>query len=81
MQVNPVDLIQQIRSGTNPQQLMLNILQEGAMTNPIYGNLISLAKNNRTAEIERFARNVCKERGIDFDKEFNAFTKQLFGRY
>jgi hypothetical protein len=39
---------------------------------------LDLAKNNRTAEIERVARNLCAERGIDFDKEFSTFKSNLF---
>ena len=79
MQVNPIELISQIRQGQNPQQLMLNILESEAATNPIMGNLLTLAKDNRTADIEAFARNIAKERGIDFDKEFSRFKKQYFG--
>ena len=79
MQVNPIELISQIRQGQNPQQLMLNILESEAATNPIMGNLLTLAKDNRTADIEAFARNLAKERGIDFDKEFSRFKKQYFG--
>jgi hypothetical protein len=74
LQVNPMELILAIRNGQNPQQLMLKILEDNASsTNPIIGNLITLARNNRTQEIEMIARNLAKERGIDFDKEFNAF--------
>jgi hypothetical protein len=40
---------------------------------------LDLAKNNRTAEIEKIARNLCAERGIDFDKEFNSFKYNLLG--
>ena len=74
-QVNPIQLIQLIKNGRNPQQLMMGILQQGAANNPVYSNLMTLAQQNRTADIERFARNLAKERGIDFDKEFNAFRK------
>jgi hypothetical protein len=77
-QVNPAQLIQMIKGGKNPQQLMLNILQQNAQGNPMLQNLMMLAKNNRTADIEQIARNLAKEQGIDFDKEFNAF-KQQFG--
>lgn len=77
-QVNPVQLIQMIKGEKNPQQLMLNILQQNAQGNPMLQNLMMLAKNNRTADIEQIARNLAKEQGIDFDKEFNAF-KQQFG--
>ena len=77
--VNPMELIAQIRQGKNPQQLMMNILESGAQSNPIYANLLSMAKEGRTADIEAFARNVAKEKGIDFDKEFSRFKKQYFG--
>lgn len=77
--VDPMNLIQQIRQGKNPQQLMLSILESQASTNPIYANLMNMAKEGRTADIEAFARNVAKERGIDFDKEFSQFKKRYFG--
>lgn len=77
MQVNPMQLIQLIRSGSNPQQLMLGILEQNAASNPVYQNLMQLAKENKTAEIEQFARNLAQAQGLDFDKEFNAFKKRL----
>jgi hypothetical protein len=77
--MNPMDIITMIRSGQNPQQIMINILEEGvAANNPIAANLLDMAKNNRTADIERVARNLCAERGLDFDKEFNNFKSNLF---
>lgn len=76
-QVNPIELVQMIKSGKNPQQLMLSVLEKRASENPIYNNLMTLAKQNRTAEIEQFARNLAQSQGIDFDKEFNAFKQQL----
>ncbi len=40
-------------------------------------NLLTLMKGNKTQEIEQIARNMCQARGVDFDKEFAAFKKQL----
>lgn len=77
--VDPMRLIAQIKQGKNPQQLMIQILEGEASTNPIMGNLLAMAKENRTADIEKFARNLAKEQGIDFDKEFSQFKKQYFG--
>lgn len=77
--VDPVQLISQIRNGKNPQELMLGILETEASTNPIMGNLLTMAKENRTADIEQFARNLAREQGIDFDKEFSQFKKRYFG--
>jgi hypothetical protein len=36
-----------------------------------------MAQNNDTKGIEQVARNLCAQRGLDFDKEFAAFRKQL----
>lgn len=77
--VNPMHLIMQIKQGKNPQQLIMDILEGEASNNPIMGNLLTMAKENRTADIEKFARNLAKEQGIDFDKEFSKFKKQYFG--
>lgn len=77
--MSPMDIIQMIRSGKNPQQIMINFLEDGvAASNPIAANLLDLARNNRTADIEKVARNLCAERGIDFDKEFENFKSNLF---
>ena len=73
MQVDYMNLLQAIRSGANPQQLVMGVL-EGQMANtPMGKNLLQLIKENRTSEIEQIARNICAEKGIDFDKEFASF--------
>lgn len=75
-QVNPMQLVQMIKSGQNPQQLLMHVLEQQP-NNPMVNNLLYLAKNNRTADIEQIARNISQQRGIDFDKEFNAFRNNL----
>ena len=74
--VDPNRLIQMIRQGKNPQQLMLSVL-EGQAGSPMGRNLLNLARNGQTAEIEKIARNLCKERGMDFDQEFMKFRRML----
>lgn len=74
--VDPKQIIQMIKRGYNPQQLMLTIL-EGQAGTPMGANLLKLAREGRTAEIEQLARNLAKESGIDFDAEFNAFKQTL----
>lgn len=76
MSINPMEIIQSIRSGGNPQQLMISILSQQT-NNPLFSNLLNLAKNGQTADIEQIARNIMKERGVDFDKEFQAFKQSL----
>ena len=62
---------------TNLIQMVLNILEQQTSNNPFAANLLQLAKNNKTSEIEQIARNMAKERGVDFDTEFNNFKKVL----
>ena len=76
-QVNPNQLIQMIKNGKNPQQLLMSILEGQAGNNPMGANLLNLAKGNKTAEIEKIARNIARQKGIDFDKEFEAFKNML----
>ena len=77
MQVNYIQLLQAIRNGANPQQLVMSIL-EGEMANtPMGKNLMELAKQNKTSEIEKIARNICEQHGIDFDKEFSSFKQSI----
>lgn len=76
-QVNPMQLIQAIKNGQNPQQLVMSIL-EGEMSNtPMGANLLSLAKNGDSKGLEQIARNLSQQRGIDFDTQFAAFCKML----
>lgn len=77
-QVNPAQLIQMIKQGQNPQQLLMNILEGQAQSNPMSANLLELAKKGDSASIEQIARNLCQAKGVDFDKEFSSF-KQMLG--
>lgn len=75
MQMNPMQIIQMIKSGSNPQQLIMSFLQQ--QNNPIANNLLQMAQNGNTSGIEQIARNICAQKGLDFDKEFNSFKQQL----
>ena len=75
--MNPNILINLIRQGQNPQQLMLEFLQGQANT-PLGQNLLNLAQNGRTDEIEKVVRNIYAQQGRDnFDQEFQAFKRAL----
>lgn len=74
---NPMQILQFVKKSKNPQQAVYNIVEKQMGNNPIFSNLLALAKNNKGKEIENIARNLCKERGVDFDKEFNSFRQNL----
>ena len=74
--MNPMQLMQMLKSG-NPQSFVFQMLEQNAQNNPFFANILQLAKNNKTTEIEQIAINMCKEKGIDFNKEFNSFKSNL----
>lgn len=77
MNINPMQLIQMIRGGQNPQQLVMSLLQQQGNNNPILQNATNLAQNGNISALEAVARNLASQRGLDFDKEFSNF-KQSF---
>ena len=77
MQVDYIKLIQAIKGGANPQQLVMSVLEGQMASTPMGKNLLELVKQNKTGDIEQIARNICQQKGIDFDKEFSSFKQSL----
>ena len=74
--MNPFQMIQMLKGG-NPQSFVFQMLEQNAQNNPFFLFFFQLAKSNKTSEIEQIAINMCKEKGIDFNKEFNSFKNNL----
>ena len=55
------------------KMLMMNKLNNNTM----FRDLIDKAQKGDRQGVENFARNICKERGIDFDKEFANFMRNF----
>lgn len=76
MNNNPLNTIKNyFRRGGNPQQLFARFMQQNQ--NPMVNNLIKMAQSGNTKELENFARNMCKEKNINFDIEFSNFMKNF----
>lgn len=76
-QVNPMQIITMIKQGQNPQQVLMQIM-EGKMSNSPFGqNLINLARNDKSGEIETIVRNYVTQHGVDYDKAFTQFRQML----
>ena len=74
--VDPRILVQMIRSGSNPQQLLMSVLSQN--NSPLNQNLLQLARQGNSKEIEKIVRNLYAQRGgTDFDKDFEAFKKSM----
>ena len=67
-----------MRSG-NPQQFLQQVMNNSQMMqNPMIKNTVQMAQNGDAKGIERLARNLCKEKGINADDMFNQM-KNNFG--
>lgn len=76
--MNPIMmLMQMVRGGKNPQSMIMNMLQNQMPNNPMANNFMDMLKSNDRQGIEQLGRNIMKERGLDFDTEFNSFKKNL----
>lgn len=74
---NMQQIMQLLQQTKNPQQAVIQLLERQSANNPIVTNLLGLAKQNKTAEIEQIVRNLFQQQGLDFDTEFNSFKRNL----
>ena len=78
MNSNPMmAILNMMKNGGNPEQIVLSMLQERAAGNPMLETLLQMAQNGDSQGIEQFARNVVKENGGNFDQQFSNFRKTL----
>lgn len=63
-----------IKQNKTPQEAINTLIGNA---NPVVTNLVSMAKNGDTQGVENFARNLLKEKGQDFDKEFSKFMSNF----
>ena len=66
-----------IKQQGNPKDLLINFFMTQNPKQPMLNNLFKMAKEGDSAQVEKFARNLFKEIGRDFDKEFNSFMNNF----
>lgn len=72
--MNPMQMLQSfITKGLSPQK----IAEQMVGNNPMMANLIKMANAGDTEGVEKVARNMFKEKGRDFDKEFSEFRSKF----
>lgn len=76
--MNLMNVLQNFLSkGANPKEMVLKAMDFAGGNNPMLNNLIQLANGGNEQQVEQFARNIFKEKGLDFDKEFNNFMSNF----
>lgn len=73
--MNPLNAIKGMMGNMNPKNMAMNMLKNN--TNPIFNNLMQMMEKGDDKGIEQFARNICKEKNIDFDKQFGEFMNNF----
>lgn len=72
---NQLEIIKSfMKQNKSPQELINNMINK---SNPVVTNLVTMAKNGDAKGVENFARNLLKEKGQDFDKEFSKFMENF----
>ena len=72
--MNNIQTIKILMNSKTPKEALQQMI---GRRNPLLNNLMQMANSGKNKEIENFARNICKEKGIDFDKEFPNFMNSL----
>lgn len=73
--MNNYQLFNAMQRSGNPQTFIYNVIKENG--NPEMQNMVKLIESNQTDKIEDTARQIFKNKGLDFDKEFKSFKNQM----
>ena len=73
---NPIELMKAFMKGSDNPQDLLKVMTANNH-NPMIENVVKMANNGDSKGVEDFARNMFKEQGRDFDKEFGEFMKNF----
>ena len=57
--------------------MALQMLEQQAQVNPMFAQLLTLARNNDSQGIENMVRGFLESQGVDYDKEFNSFNSMF----
>lgn len=76
--MNPMNMLKGLMGSMNPKNIVMNMLKNNS--SPIFNNLIEMAEKNDAEGVEQFARNYMKDKGRNFDKEFNDFKNMFNGK-
>lgn len=77
---NSMNMINQIKAmlqkDMTPQSVVTDFLMQGN-NNPLLGQLVEMAQSNKKPNVETFARNLLKQKGLNYDEEFAKFLSQI----
>ena len=72
---NPMQFMNMLNGIKNPKDVVINMIKSN--NNPMVKNLVEMAEKGDNEGIEKFARNMFKEQGRDFDYEIKQFMNNF----
>lgn len=75
MQNNFGMMMQMIANSGNPKACVLNMLKQNSGNNPMIENVLNMMSAGNEKGVEAFARNMCKEKGIDPEELYRNVSK------
>lgn len=75
--INPMQLMQMMRPGGNPQQALITMMKRQAGNNPVMNNAIQMIEKGDSAGVEQLARNLCKEKNLNPDDVLSQIKTQF----
>lgn len=72
---NPMQFMNMLKGIKSPKDAVINVIK--ANNNPMVKNLVDMAEKGDNEGIEKFARNMFKEQGRDFDSEIKQFMNNF----
>ena len=75
--MNPMQLMQMMRFGGNPQQALITMMKRQAGNNPVMNNAIQMMEKGDSAGVEQLARNLCKEKNLNPDDVLSQIKTQF----
>lgn len=73
--MNIMQILPQLLMGGNPMQMMMGMFGN----NPMFQQAMNMANGKSPEQIQQVAKNICSQKGIDYDSMQNMLESQ-FGR-
>ena len=72
---NQMQMMNLLKGVKSPKDAVINMIKSN--NNPMVKNLVDMAEKGDNEGIEKFARNMFKEQGRDFDSEIKQFMNNF----
>lgn len=72
---NPMQIMNLLKGVKSPKDAVISMIKSN--NNPMVKNLVEMAEKGDNEGIEKFARNMFKEQGRDFDSEIKQFMNNF----